>query len=85
MIARSAEKPRRGSIETARSEVNLTEALSHTTKVGLCELGSSFRNLPRLLADDGQSGSNTVSTDGEALDRFATEGLPCLIHFRTSP
>ena len=24
---------------------------------------------------DGQPGSNTVSTDGEALDRFATEGL----------
>ena len=25
--------------------------------------------------DDVQAGSNTVSTDGEALDRFATEGL----------
>lgn len=29
-------------------------------------------------ADDGQTGSNTVSTDGEALSRFATEGLCCL-------
>jgi hypothetical protein len=35
--------------------------------------------------DDEQAGSNTVSTDGEALGPFATEGLPCLTHVWTSP
>jgi hypothetical protein len=38
------------SIEPTRSEINLTDALPHTPKVGLRELGSSILNLPRLRA-----------------------------------
>jgi hypothetical protein len=38
------------SIEPMRSEINLTDALPHTPKVGLRELGSSILNLPRLRA-----------------------------------
>ena len=45
------------SIEPTRSEINPTDALPHIPRVALREPGRSIRDLRRLRADDGQTGS----------------------------
>jgi len=77
MIPRSTEKNASKSIEPTHSEINLTEALPHTPKVGLRELGSSILNLPRLRADDEQPGSyrfvRRISTEKRASSELSID------------
>jgi hypothetical protein len=64
------------SIEPACSEINLTDALPHIPRVGLRELGRSIRDLPRLRADDEQTGSYSESEG--SLWEVATSLSTCL-------
>jgi hypothetical protein len=58
-----------GSIEPACSEINLTDALPHIPRVGLRQLGRSIRDLPRLRADDGQTGLRPESCWNDCLTK----------------
>jgi hypothetical protein len=64
------------SIEPACSEINPTNALPHIPRVALRELGRSIRDLPRLRADDGQTGSYSESEG--SLWEVATTLSTCL-------